>query len=467
MCAQFFTTKEFAGFSMRLTGFELAQATSGTWHHGIPDRLKSIQTDSRNFKQGGAFLALRGPHFDGHAFATSLIGKAQALIGDKQGLKLWQSIHLPQLEVANTQYALGDIAHAWRKKLAQTNVVAITGSHGKTTVRSMLEHALTSLGFKVAATHANLNNLIGVPATLLSVTEDTDIALIECGISEVGEMQHLAAIVSPDIAIITGITHAHAEGLGNIQGVAHEKAQLLQHLNPQGWYALGEGTADKLAAACEALPANRLKPSVTWAMSGCELTLKQGNEAYTFELALPAQHWAANMALVASIALAYAAERHVPARLADLQLQTWLPVSGRMQTRMGSNGCRILDDSYNANPISMQAALNTLIAMPYHRVAVLGDMAELGDETDALHAQLDVAGIDKLILIGQHMQHLHLQHPTSQWFANVEQFLDTFDCHSLTAHDTVLIKASHSMGLNRIVQSLLSTNTQEAKVNAI
>jgi len=452
---------------MRLTGLELAQATSGKWHGGMPDMLDSIQTDSRNFKQGGGFLALRGPHFDGHGFATSLSDKAQALIGDEQGLKLWTSLAVPQLEVIDTQHALGDIAHAWRKKLTDTTIVAITGSYGKTTVRSMLEHAFSSLGFNVAATHANLNNLIGVPATLLSVAEHANIALIECGISEIGEMQRLAAIVAPDIAIITGITHAHAEGLGNIQGVAHEKAQLLKHLSPQGWYALGDGAVNILEEALEALPKNKLKPSVTWAMNDCELTLKQANDTCSFELALPAQHWAANMALVASIALAYAAERHISATLADLQLHTWQPVSGRMQMHTGHNACCILDDSYNANPVSMQAALNTLAAMPHHHIAILGDMAELGDDTNALHAQLDVTGIDVLILIGQHMQHLHKQHPASQWFNDVDQFLEAFDCCGLTANDTVLIKASHSMGLERIVQSLLYKNTQEVKSNVI
>jgi len=459
---------------MRLTGLELAQATSGKWHGGMPDMLESIQTDSRNFKQDGAFLALRGPHFDGHAFASSLSDKAQALIGDKQGLKLWKSMDVPQLEVINTQQALGDIAHAWRKKLTRTTVIAITGSYGKTTIRSMLEHAFTSLGFKVAATHANLNNLIGVPTTLLGVAEHADIALIECGISEIGEMQRLAAIVTPDIAIITGITHAHAEGLGNIQGVAHEKAQLLKHLNPQGWYALGEGADDILKDALDGIfeesPKNRLKPSVTWAITGCKLTLNQvdqSNQSCSFELALPAKHWAANMALVASIALAYAAEHQIPATLTDLQLHTWQAVSGRMQAHTGHNGCCILDDSYNANPVSMQAALNTLAAMSGHRIAILGDMAELGDDAEALHAQLGVAGVDMLILIGSHMQHLHDLYPASQWFKNANQFLSAFDGHSLTANDTVLIKASHSMGLDRIVQSLLYKNAQEVASDVI
>ncbi|MDQ6994870.1 MAG: Mur ligase family protein, partial [Mariprofundaceae bacterium] len=201
---------------MRLTGQELAAATQGIWHQGHLDDVTFITTDSRHFQQGAVFLALRGDSFDGHQFAPDA---ASALIGDSEGVKAWVDGNIPYLEVSDTLQALGDIAHAWRMKLAQTTVIGITGSYGKTTVRSMLHHLLTGLGLHVHATNANLNNLIGVPQTILATPIDADVALIECGISEQGEMQRLANILSPDGVVMTGMTSAHSEGLGGLEGV--------------------------------------------------------------------------------------------------------------------------------------------------------------------------------------------------------------------------------------------------------
>ncbi len=224
---------------MRLSGIEIQQAVHGRWLGEVPDEINGLATDTRGFKSGQAFLALRGPNFDGHEFACSVADRAQALIGDAEGIRLWQNMETCKMEVSNTLQALGDIAHIWRMQLRQTIFIAISGSYGKTSLRSMLSHSFSSLGFNVAATRANLNNLVGVPQTLLGVTKDADIALIECGISEVGEMARLAAIVHPDIAILTGITNAHTEGLGGLSGVVHEKAILFEHLAEHGWCALG------------------------------------------------------------------------------------------------------------------------------------------------------------------------------------------------------------------------------------
>ncbi|MDQ6967057.1 MAG: Mur ligase family protein, partial [Mariprofundaceae bacterium] len=228
MCPPLAASKKYGIHLMYLSGLDIQHATGGHWLNQMPAQIEpiqtskvqalKIQTDSRHFNQGDIFLALRGPNFDGHAFAHQVRNKACALIGDHQGVKCWSDLKMPQLEVADTLLALGDIAHAWRKKLSNTTIIAITGSYGKTTIRSMLAHTFKALGIKTAATHANLNNLIGVPKTLLDVPEDSEIALIECGISEVGEMQRLSEIVQPDIAILTGITNAHTEGLGGLHG---------------------------------------------------------------------------------------------------------------------------------------------------------------------------------------------------------------------------------------------------------
>ncbi len=444
---------------MYLSGLEIQHATHGQWLNQTDDQVEQIQiehvqTDSRSFNQGDAFLALCGPHFDGHAFAHQISDKACALIGDHQGIQCWSDLKNPQLEVSDTLFALGDIAHAWRKKLTTTTVIAITGSYGKTTIRSMLAHTFNSLDIKTTATHANLNNLIGVPMTLLGITEDAEVALVECGISEVGEMQRLAEIVQPDIAILTGITSAHAEGLGGLQGVAHEKSLLLKHLLPQGWCALGKGVHKQL----KDIQHDCIETFVDWQLQGKELLLSYQGESTSLTLPLPAPHWGCNMAFVASIVLQYHQKHQQQISLEKIAsiLATWQAVEGRLQTISGINHCVILDDSYNANPISMQAALHTLAAMPNRHIAILGDMAELGADAARAHKQIDVSQVDILILIGTHMHALHQQHPTSQWFADTDSLLVWLSDHQamFTAQDTILIKASHSMNLNLVVELL-------------
>jgi len=445
---------------MYLSGLDIQNATGGQWLNQTPDQVKHIQisclaTDSRHFHHGNAFLALHGPNFDGHVFAQQISHKAGLLIGDNQGIKAWSNLDNPQLKVPNTLCALGDIALAWRKKLSHTTVIAITGSYAKTTIRSMLAHTFTTLGIKTTATHANLNNLIGVPMTLLSIVQDAEISLVECGISEIGEMQRLSEIVQPDIAILTGISNAHAEGLGGLKGVAHEKSLLFKHLSPTGWCALGAHVRKQL----QTLHHDCIETYVDWHLDGTKLTLNYNDESASLILPLPAPHWGSNMAFVASITMHYLQQHQHAVSLAELCriLACWKPVQGRLQTITGINHCTLLDDSYNANPVSMQAALHTLANMPKRRIAILGDMAELGNDSKQAHKQLDVSKLDMLILVGKHMHSLHLQHPeSSQWFATTDTLLAWLDEHQtiFSAHDHILIKASHSMQLHRIISLL-------------
>jgi len=456
---------------MRLSGSELKQATGGSWHNGMPETITGISTDTRKFIEGNAFLALRGPNFDGHLFAEKVAAEARALIGDPQGARLWDNLDTPQLRVEDTTAALGDIANAWRNRLSQTTVIAITGSYGKTTVRSMLAHLFTSLNIETAATHANLNNLIGVPTTLLGIDQSAEVALIECGISEPGEMERLSQIVQPDVAVFTGISSAHSSGLGGIQGVAREKSKLVSHLLPQGWCAFGEGVAEKLKS--EAIPHSRIEMDsndagiVHWRLEGRELALFTDSEEAQLTLPLPAAHWAADMALAATVVLGYFGRqpgRRIPT-LAEVAgaLSGWQAVSGRMQTQQSAGGATIIDDSYNANPVSMQAALDTLAQMPGRKIAVIGDMAELEDAA-AAHAGLKLDGIDLPVLVGERMQALSKTHAQALCFATTDEAAawarsnrDTF-----TDGDTVLVKASRSMQLDRVVRALAGRETLHA-----
>ncbi len=446
---------------MRLTGHELKQATDGVWRKSEPEVIEGISTDTRTFRSGDAFLALRGPNFDGHHYAADVAHQARALIGDHEGVRLWDDLARPQLEVHDTLAALGDIAHAWRQKLQHTTIVAITGSYGKTSVRSMLHHVFTALGVRSHATKANLNNLVGVPLTLLDIPAGTEVALIECGISESGEMERLAAIVTPDVAVLTGLATAHGEGLGGLHGVIAEKMKIVDGLAAQGWVLLGEGVAEKLAAAGRDIGSHpSLDPQqqdyVQWALQGRSLTLRYLQQQAQLELSLPARHWAANMALVATMVLRWfmLQERAVPA-LADVvaALQEWTPPGGRMRVLQGAS-LTVIDDCYNANPVSMQAALDTLAALPGHRVAIIGDMAELGEEAEQLHRQLHLHDVDEVLLIGPLMRALAETHAHARYCHDVEEAAAWLATHRFPAGSTVLLKASRSMQLERLLPLL-------------
>jgi len=447
---------------MRLTGHELKQATDGVWRKSEAELVEGISTDTRQFRAGNAFLALRGPHFDGHCYAAEVADQANALIGDREGVRLWDNLTRPQLEVHDTLVALGDIANAWRQKLPHTTVVAITGSYGKTTVRSMMHHVFTILGIHCHATKANLNNLVGVPLTLLEIPPEAEVALIECGISETGEMERLASIVAPDVAVLTGLTTAHGEGLGGLHGVIAEKTKMMDHLTQQGWILLGEGVKELLAVSGKHV--NRHHPLldpqhadyVQWELQGRMLTLRQADQQAHIELMLPARHWAANMALVATMLLHWFAlqGREIPS-LADvaMALQHWTPPGGRMRLLQGST-LTVIDDCYNANPVSMQVALDTLAALQGHRVAIIGDMAELGEDAARLHRQLCLHDVDEVILIGPLMLHLADAHPHARSFTDIEEAEAWLENHRFPDGSTVLLKASRSMQLERLLPLL-------------
>jgi len=458
---------------MRLSGLEIQQAVHGRWLGNAPDMINGLATDSRNLKPGQAFLALHGPNFDGHKFAFSVADRAEALIGDAEGIKLWENLKTCQLEVPDTLQALGDIAHKWRMQLQQTTVVAISGSYGKTSLRSMLSHGLAAMGFNVAATHANLNNLVGVPQTLLGVTKGADIALIECGISETGEMSRLAAIVHPDVAILTGITSAHTEGLGGLSGVVHEKAALFDHLADAGWCVLGEGVEEHLAKHNIEIPDSALiagaSGSVQWQLNGRELHLSDELEEAVISLELPARHWAANVALASDIILRLSRQlgKQVSLKQIAATLAGWQAPAGRMQQLRGINGCLILDDSYNANPVSMQAALDTLVAMGGHRVAFLGDMAELDDGSTQAHVGISLSGVDEVYLVGPQMKALAEIQQQARWFANTEDAILALSNYSPDRNDVILVKASRSMVLEGIVRLFSDSNCEQGVNHAL
>lgn len=455
---------------MRMTSHALQASTRGAWHGAPPPEVSGLSTDTRTLKKGDAFLALRGSTFDGHQFtAQAMKHGASVLIVDRKGKDAGDTLRqprtLPRLEVSNTLDALGDIARAWRKQLSGT-VVAITGSYGKTTVRSMLEHGLRRLGLNVDATKANDNNLIGVPQTVLSIERDADVALVECGVSEAGEMQRQAGIVQPDIAVITGLAPAHTEGLGDLHGVAHEKSLLLRHMAKDGCVVLGAGVSAMMRVAlssdavCLDMGDATDSSVVRWKMrkTTCELSL--GEKSATVELDMPAWHWAADMALAATV-IRYLTQKRIDEIAASLS--GWQTIPGRMQCLPGIRGSTVIHDAYNANPASMIAALDALRQMPGRHFVVLGDMAELGEASQSLHKGLDVSGMDGVVLAGRQMKALADGCAGAEWVSDADAAIRRVHGWNLRAGDAVLVKGSRCMGLEAVVDAL----TQGGKADAV
>ncbi|MDQ6963197.1 MAG: UDP-N-acetylmuramoyl-tripeptide--D-alanyl-D-alanine ligase [Mariprofundaceae bacterium] len=431
---------------MNFNAFTLQMACGGLWHGNITEPCQRISTDTRDLKKGDVFIALHGPHFDGHAYLEEAAKKgAIAAIVDRE-----VSSDLPCLQVHDTLQAYADIAATWRQQFTG-QVIAITGSYGKTSLRGLLEHMLKNLGYQVAATHANENNLIGVPKSILRIRQE-DIAIIECGISEVTEMAQLSKITSPDIGVITGFSPAHASGLGDMKGIVREKSTLLETSHKA---ILGEGVSHWMHRFSMHIPTHCLDmdhpDTVSWQLKGYTLNLTHAEHQAQVDLSLPAAHWGQNIALAIEVISMFTQHS-----FSDVihSLRDWQPVKGRLESIRGINSCCVLNDSYNANPASMSAALNTLRALSGSSTAILGDMAELGQCSAEQHKKLDVSGIERLLLVGSQMASLAKETPHATWVENPKEALAIIATWQLSQHDNILIKASRSIGLEQLIPAL-------------
>ncbi|MDX8413166.1 MAG: UDP-N-acetylmuramoyl-tripeptide--D-alanyl-D-alanine ligase [Mariprofundales bacterium] len=439
-----------------MSGAMMAEVTGGQWCGSVPHQVTGFAIDNRRLCDGDAFVALRGPNHDGHHFAASVDGRAAALVGERACANAWQGLHAPQLLVGDSHQALIDLAAAHRRNCGVGRVIAVVGSQGKTTLRRMIAHLLAGDGRQVAQTEGNLNNLIGTPLSLLAIDAGCDDAVIECGISEIGEMAQLAAMVQPEVVVVPGLSLAHSAGLRDLATIVREKGVMVAQAKT-GCFA-GAGVADLLVRYGVEVGGSLLAAedgtAVQWRLDGCALSLWQGEQRAALVLDCPAPHLAADMALAATVVRDLQPTWSL-ASIVD-RLKSWQPMAGRMVLQRGVAGCQIIDDSYNANPASMRAALDTLRAMPTRRIAILGDMGELGDSGLAAHQQLSLDGIACVVLIGAQMATLAKHHDEYQCFASLDAAAIALSelAGSLTDQDTVLVKGSRMMGLDAVVSQL-------------
>lgn len=420
----------------------------------------SVSTDTRSIESGALYVALKGERFDGHDFI------ADAERGGAVGVVVSQLMDssLPQIQVVDTRLALGELAAAWRLQF-KGPVIGITGSNGKTTVKEMVASILSEKG-QVLATRGNFNNDIGLPLTLLRIRENDEFAVIEMGANHSGEIDYLTQLTRPDVAVITNAGPAHLEGFGSIEGVARAKGEIYAGLQETGTAVIN---ADDAYAAywltlCEhkevlrfGLQAQDADVKGEWQPSeaGGHLAITTVDGRCELKLALPGQHNAMN-ALAAT-----AASIAAGATLENVQraLSRFKSVKGRLNVYTTQSGMKVIDDTYNANPASLDAGLDVLTQMDGRHWLVLGDMGELGEDSRALHQQAGRSAKQKklhcLLAIGENSQEaVRSFGENATHFLNQDALITYIKKHS-GSDVNVLIKGSRSMHMEQIVEALV------------
>ena len=369
----------------------------------IDDLVIDSRAIDEHSTKNTAFLALKGPNFDGHRFAEQVIKQGCKLLIVDHHLNGLENNTVAQLVVCDTRIALGEIAAFVKKELAP-KTVGITGSSGKTTVKEMVAAILSRLG-KVLATKGNFNNDIGVPLTLLCLDNTHDFAVIEMGANHIGEIAYTTALTQPDVAVINNIAAAHLEGFGDLCGVARAKGEIFSGLGTNGVAIYNQDTkytnkwqwrlTDKMVRtfSCFSTGVNKAhcySENVELDASGCaSFTLKSEQGSCEVKLTIPGKHNVCNAVAAACIALEF------DASLEDIQLglAEMKPVKGRLNLHQlfdKKTGCniKVIDDSYNANLESAKAAAQLLSSYPGKQLLILGDMGELGSEARSYHQEV-------------------------------------------------------------------------------
>jgi UDP-N-acetylmuramoyl-tripeptide--D-alanyl-D-alanine ligase len=437
---------------------------------GADVAFSSVNTDSRKIVAGDLFVALRGEKFDGAEYVASALkmGAVAAIVHQQSYAAL--RADLPEnaalLLVTDTRIALGKLAAFWRAQF-DIPLVAITGSNGKTTVKEMLSEILrVHAGDAVLATQGNFNNDIGMPLTLLKITAQHRYAVIEMGMNHLGEIDYLTRLAQPDVALVNNAAGAHLQGLGTIANVARAKGEIFAGLKNNGVAIINADDAH--AAVWRDLAAGHrcVDFSLDHAASvqgqwtaqgfgGVLHALTPQGELHVL-LQVPGAHNARNALAAASAAIAL----EIPLAIITQALQNFGGVAGRLQRKVGKAGATLIDDTYNANPASMRAALEVLAAASGQRIFVLGDMGELGDDAAQFHRDIGRAardlGIEKLFALGELSQGAVAEFGAgAQHFATLENLCAAIE-NVLDKSTTVLIKGSRFMQMERVVKSLES-----------
>lgn len=462
--------------------------------------FSQVSINSRTMQKGDLFVAIRGENFDAHQFINQAEEKgACGLIVEKKSAS-----DLAQICVPDSRIALAQIALFWREKFFLA-MIAITGSCGKTTVKEMTAAIMKSAFYgqseAVLATRGNFNNDIGVPLTLLRLCKTHRAAVLEIGANHSGEIKQLVALVQPDVAVITNAGYAHIEGFGSLQGVADAKAEIYSGLKDNGTAVINADDffADQWLAEQRAkanLMSDKAIKIMTFGLhkkadisadykhtaDGVELKLKTPVGEQLILLKQFGRHNIYNALTAAAVSIAAGCS------LIDIKkgLESFKNAPGRLEQKTGINGSLIFDDTYNANPASVKAGVNALQQMAQQEdgietIMLLGDMGELGDDSQQLHYQLGIdiadSGIKKLFTVGNDTHETYTaflsgknssqteiqnEHPIAMHFANKDELLKKIT--PLLHHKSmVLVKGSRSMGMESVVAALVTQEVEQER----
>ena len=442
------------------TAREICAAVGGTLLQDSGAPVTGVTTDSRAVQPGQLFIPLVGERFDGHAYISKALdgGAAGCLTAREPETLLPGKLYI---QVADTRLALKALASWYRGKF-DLPVVQVTGSAGKTTTKEMIASVL-SQRYNTLRTEGNFNNDIGAPLTLLRLMPEHQAAVIETGMNHFGEIRYLGEMVRPDIAVITNVGDAHIENLGNTrQGILRAKCEIFENLTPEG-VAVLNGDDELLNTVT--LPQTILRCGVD---DGCGVRVTdiddRGLEGVACTVTIEGEHYrlttsAPGRYMIYPMAMAAAIGRRLGLTGEEIAagVAAYTTVGSRMHLIRLPGERLVIDDCYNANPQSMAEGLRMLAASPaQHRVAVLGDMGELGQLTAQAHRDMGTLTRElglTVVAVGEKMHALTETDPQAQWFATVEEAMPAIR-QLFTPGTAVLVKASHAMHFERIVKEL-------------
>lgn len=443
---------------MRLS--EAASRLGGTLS-GEDVQFTGCSIDSRTLRGGNLFIAIRGSRYDGHDFVKSAkdSGACAALVERDTGDQM------PLLILNDTKQAMIDLAGYWRNSF-DIPLLAVTGSNGKTTVKEMLSSILSLKG-PVLSTRGNLNNDIGVPLTLFGLGSEHEYAVIEMGANHAGEIAGLTRLAQPTVAVITLCAPAHLQGFGSVEGVARAKAEIYSGLSGKGiavinaddnYAAFWRETAGNYKQICFGInnPADVTATDIHFdaesGRTGFLLHTPQGGTP--IKLTLAGRHNVMNALAAAACCTG------IDIAIADIKhgLENMTAVHGRMEIKFTKQGTRIFDDTYNANPASLNAALRVLADYPGRRWLILGDMGELGDYATDLHREAGESarrhGVERLYGLGENCRHAVDGFGSGARHFNSPEALLAAVKPVMAKDVTILVKGSRFMAMDRIVASL-------------
>ncbi len=456
---------------------QIAQACKGTYYGPEASRTENVSmitTDSRQIEKDCIFVAIKGARVDGNDFVdSSYDAGALCCLSEVEP----KSKEKPYIMVSSCYQALKDMAKLYRSRL-QTRIIGITGSVGKTTTKEMIASVLSER-FCTLKTKGNFNNEVGVPLTLFRLRKEHEVAIVEMGISDFGEMTRLSEMVRPDVCVITNIGQCHLENLGDRDGVLRAKTEIFTHMDPQGMIYLN-GDDDKLASV-KADPDKTLtffgienkkdvyaKKIETLGLKGTKVTVSARGGEFDVTVPVPGRH----MVLNALAAVAIALDLGMTKEEICSGIAKFKPVGGHSSI-IETQKYTILNDSYNANPVSMKAGIDVLCNTQKRKVAIVGDMFELGEEEAKMHYEIGqyavAQGIDLLVCIGTLAEQIYhgacsavgtdCSDAEKQkqieifYYASTEKAIEALP-DLLQPEDTILVKASHGMHFEKIVAIL-------------